>query len=182
MTTTNIIKLDISDHFIRSVRQELEDKHYLGKQYLETYITIKGEYLRDDWHDGDTEYDADDVAEYEGQLFSYDPNHQANLSLSEDVVQKYKDELQDLIDDDTIVWWEDHIRQHCWRGNPEEAITKAKEDGRYVGCEWQVTLNQLNPITNGKENGYTISDEGLLRFNGIPEVVWEHLEGSWCDG
>jgi hypothetical protein len=176
-----VSSINISPNFIKSVREE-EATTFSGKPTQTTIVTIKGEYLRDDYFKGkDEEFEANEIVEHEGQLFSYDGNHEANLSLSDEVVQKYKDELKEAIEDGTIVWWEDYIREWYF-DDAEDEIKQSKEAGSYIGGEWLVRLNQLNPITKGKEDDYTISDEGLLRFYEVPKVVWEHLDGSWCDG
>ena len=107
MTTTTILNLDISPHFIRSAREE-ETTTYSGKPTLTTFVTIKGKYLRDDSYDGkDEEFDADGVAEHEGQLFSYDPNHTASRYLSNELVQKHMNKLKELIDVGTLERVED---------------------------------------------------------------------------
>ena len=177
MTTTTILNLDISPHFIRSAREE-ETTTHSGKPTLTTFVTIKGEHLRDNCYDGkDEEFDADEVAEHEGQLFSYDPNHSASHHLSNELVQQHMNELKELIDVGTLERVEDAWMVEFM--SEEEIEAKQKE---YVGQEWFLWMSQLKLITKGKEEDYTISDEGLLKFNEVPQVIWEHLEGGWCDG
>lgn len=139
---------DISPHFIRSVRKD-------GNEVI---ITIKGECLRDDWFDDeDTDYDYTELMEQDGVLYGVDWNHQAFLTLSDEVVQKYKDDLQPLID--------------------EGLLERNEEDE-----EWVMVLGQFNPITPEGQDEYNISEEGLLTYYEVPQKVWEHLGGSWCNG
>ena len=159
---TKPFELDISPHFVRSVREETTED-YRGKSSTQTLITIKGEYLRDDYYDGeDEEFEWLELMEQEGQLFCVDWNHQAWLTLSDEVVLQHIDALRNLID--------------------EGDLERDTDDDCEEGEEWRLILGQMNPITKGKEDGYNISEEGLLTYYNVPQVVWEHIKGSWCNG
>ncbi len=103
----------------------------------------------------------DDVRELEGQLFAVDRNRSTSLLLNQQGQEKFPEMIG-------------YLRDNGFLGEDDDS-NDAKEDDIIV-------INQVNPLTKGKQEGAVVSDEFLLEFNNIPVEIIHYLEGSWCNG